>query len=207
MPSPKFDAIQIQFSRKIGDPVSTAATAGAFASVAVRNAYVNLALEEVFRKYWEGVMGNSEAFLEIFPELHKSIQKTTSAGGTYTLAATDTFDFFKIIDAYTVSTPKYIKFLKKHLRTVVITGVSSLYTPSTDHFIGFEIEGVLEFYPASSFNAQNVRINYIRKPVDPSSGAAFSNGGTNDIPFNSIWSEEIAETAYLIWKRNQQEGR
>lgn len=207
MPSPKFDAIQVQFSRKAGDPVSTAATAGKFLSIAVRNSYVNLALEEVFRKYWEGVLGDTDKFLEIFPELHKSVQKNTTAGGTYVLAGADTHDFFKIIDAYTVSSPKYIKFLKKTLRTIVLTGVSPLYTPSTTHFIGFEIQGTLEFYPASSFDVIAVMINYIRKPVDPANGNAFSNGGTNDIPFNSIWSEEIAETAYLIWKKNQQEGR
>lgn len=205
MASPKLDAINVQFSRKIGDAVASASTAGNILSAAERDTYINLALNEVFRKYWELVQGNSEKFLEIFPELHKSLQVTTTAGGTFVLAAANSYDFFKMIDAYTVTSPKYIKFLEKTLRTVVVTGANTLYTPSADHLVGFEIEGTLEFYPAASFNAQNVKINYIRRPVDPANGNAFSNGGTNDIPFYSIWSEEIAETAYRIWRTNQQE--
>ena len=207
MPSPKMDLINVQFSKKIGDAVSAASTAGEILSAAERDAYINLALNEVFRKYWESAQGNSEKFLEIFTELHKPIEIATTAAGLYTLAAENTFDFFKMIDAYTVITPKYIKFLKKTLRTVVITGTNELYVPSTTHFIGFEVEGVLEFYPTTSFDIQDVKINYIRKPVDPSTGAAFTNTGTNDIPFNNIWNEEIAETAYQLWKMNQQEGR
>lgn len=205
--SPKFDSCSVQFAKKIGDAVATAATAGNILSVAERETYLNLALNEVFRKYWAGVQGDTEKFLEIFPELHKSIQVTSTAGGLYVLAAATTFDFFKMIDGYTVTSPKYIKFLKKTLRTIVITGTNSLYVPSATHFIGFEIEGTLEFYPAASFNAQNVKINYIRKPVNPTTGNAFVNADTSDIPFNAIWSEEIAETAYQIWRTNQQEGR
>lgn len=275
MASPKFDAISVQFSKKIADTVATAATAGTILTVAERETYINLALNEVFRKYWAGVQGDSKKFLEIFPELLRSFQITTISTGTFNLAlplvpltgtidptastsvtgvntlfltelevgdrilvtgltrivativsntsltvtqaftdvANDTspekyasvYDFFKMIDAYTVTSPKYIKFLDKTLRTVVITGTNNLYTPSATHLIGFELEGTLEFYPAASFNAQKVKINYIRKPVNPTTGEAFVNGDTRDIPFNAIWSEEIAETAFRIWQQNTQE--
>ena len=183
MASPKFDAISVQFSKKIADTVATAATAGTILTVAERETYINLALNEVFRKYWAGVQGDSKKFLEIFPELLRSFQITTISTGTFNLALplvpltgtidptasvsvtgvntlfltelevgdrilvtgltrivativsntsltvtqaftdvdNDTspekyasvYDFFKMIDAYTVTSPKYIKFLDK----------------------------------------------------------------------------------------------
>lgn len=201
----KFKAAQLAFARKIGDAVTLASDAGNILSATERDTYINLALNELFRKYWAGVQGDSKKFLEIFPELLKSLQITTTAGGIFTLAAANTYDFFKIIDAYTVSGSSYIKFLEKTKRTIVITQANLNYVPSTSNFLAFEVEGILEFYPASSFNAQNVRINYIRRPVDPSTGSEFSNGGSNDIPFYAIWIEEIAEIAYQLWKTNQQE--
>ena len=200
----KFDSLSIQFSKKIGDTVATSSAAGTILTVAERETYINLALNEVFRKYWAGVQGDSDKFLEIFPELFRSVQATVTTG-VYTLAAATTYDFFKMIDAYTTSTPKYIKFLKKSLRTVVIAETNTLYVPSATNLIGFEVEGTLEFYPVASFPSTSVELNYIRKPVDPANGLAYTYSSTTDIPFNAIWSEEIAETALQIWRQNTQE--
>lgn len=204
MATPLFDDCSVRFSRKIGDAVASASTAGNILSANERTEYINQAANELFRKYWEAVAGNIERFIEIFPELHKTASVTTDIHGIVSLSASGTYDFFKIIDGHS---SQYIRFLDKALWLTVYGSENSLYVPSTDRFYGFELSGSLRFLPAASFNAQAVTIAYIKRPVDPTNGNALTQGGTYDLPFYSIWNEEIAEIAYQIWRTNQQEGR
>jgi len=205
MPSPKFDSLNVSFSKVIGDVVISASTNGMILSNAERDGYINRALDELFRKSWEGVQGDSKQFIEIFPELYKSQTITTTADGTYTLAANNTFDFFKAVDG--ILDTSLIKFLKKSLYAIVKTNSNQMYLASPTNLLAFEIQGTISFFPASSFNAKTVILNYIRRPVDPSTGSGFTNGGTNDHPFNAIWHSEILKIALQLFLIDTQEMR
>lgn len=205
MPSPKFDTLNISFSKIIGDVVAAAGTSGSILSDDERDGYINRALNELFRKYWEGVQGDHKRFIEVFPELFKSQDITTTAGGTYALAAANTYDFFKAVDG--ILSSSLVKFLDKSLFAVVKTNSNQMYLASTTNLLAFEIQGTITFLPAASFNAQTVTLNFIRRPVDPSTGSGFTNGGTNDHPFNAVWHEEILKIALQLFLIDTQEMR
>ncbi len=202
MATPKFDKISVEVSRRVGDPVVSAPTAGTFMTAAERNAYVSKALMKLFNEVWASVGGNNSAFIELFPELMRDDTITTTPGGEYTPSAGngDAY-FFKIIDGAKSST--YIKALDKVLYRTVKLGVSDLYTPSSTNLFVFEIEGVLKFLPASSFNAQSVDISFIRQPIQSDGNFIVQSSG-EDSPFYDQWNSKIAEIAELLIKTDRQ---
>lgn len=198
----KFDACNISFSKAIGDVVAAAGTSGNKLTDDERDGYINRALNKLFTEYWTAVKGRTEAFIDIFPELLRDVPITTTAGGIFVLAASGTYDFFKLHSAY--KSTQIIKCLDKTLKAIVVTSNNELYTPSTSNFIAIEIEGTIAFYPAASFNAQAVNIQYVRRPIDIT-GAAFTNGGTYDHPFNANWNDTIVSIALELFKQDTQE--
>lgn len=202
MASANFDAINVELSRRIGDPVATAGTAGKVLTSAERDAYVNKAMQKLVADVLLGLNGNNEAFIEIFPELVVPRTFTTTAGGTYVIAGSSNADFFKLIDGF-LSTV-YIKVLPKHLYNIVKLGINDLYVPSASNLFAFELAGTLYFLPASSFNAQSVTMNFIKRPVhtDGSFYSAGDSGG--DIPFYPHWNSKIAEIAEELVRIDRQ---
>lgn len=208
MATPLFDDVSIEFAKAIGDYIAsmTAATEGNKLTAAERNGIVNKALSELFRQTWQQVGGNAEAFIEIFPELLVERQITTSAGGTYTVANPN-LDFNKIVDARKNTGSVFITALPKTLRQIVITSKHPHYVPSAAKPYVFEISKVLEFYPASEYNAQTVYISFIKVPVDPTTGAVLTQGGSYDSPFYAHWHRAIVEIAKQIYlDMSQQKG-
>ena len=78
-----FDEIDIEISRRIGDPVATAATAGKKLTATERNAYTNKALLKYFNDHWAVLKGNIDLFIAMFPELIVNDQITTDVNGEY----------------------------------------------------------------------------------------------------------------------------
>lgn len=202
MAAPKLDACNISFSKAIGDVVASASTSGNKLTDDERDGYLNRAMNKLFTEYWTAVKGRTEAFIDIFPELLRDVQVTTTAGGAFVLAASGTYDFFKLHSAY--KSTQIIKCIDKTLKAIVVTSNNELYTPSTSNFIAIEIEGTIIFYPLASFNAQTVNIQYVRRPI-AIDGTAFTNGGTYDHPFNANWNETIVQIALELYKQDTQE--
>ena len=199
----KFDACSLSFSKAIGDVVTSVTASGNKLTDDERDGYINRAMNKLFTEYWTAVKGNTEAFIDIFPELLRDVQVATTAGGLYVLAASGTYDFFKLHSAY--KSTQIIKCVDKTLKAIVVTSNNELYTPSTSNFIAIEIEGTIAFYPAASFNAQAVNIQYVRRPVLSTTGGAFFNDGTVDIPFNANWNDTIVSIALELYKQDTQE--
>ncbi len=202
MATPKFDRISVETSRRIGDVVASAATAGKTMTANERTAYVNKALLKLFNREWKKVDGNNTVFIEIFPELMRDDTITTTAGGEYTPSAgnNDAY-FFKIIDGGKSSV--YIKALDKILYRTVKLGISDLYTPSSTNLFVFEIEGVLKFLPSASFISQSVDISFIRQPIQ-SDGNFIVRSTGEDSPFYDQWNSEIAEIAEQLIRTDRQ---
>lgn len=206
MPSPKFDFCSIALSRLLGDPVAAATSGGVWLTQAMREAVLNEALQEFFRRYWVATEGDVRLFAQLFPENLRVVDITTTSGGEYTIetgSPSFTFDLYQVVDGFKSTT--YIRFLNETLYSVVKTGINLQLVPSASKPLAFKLGGKLMFFPASEYNAQTVSISYIRKPVNPSTGGVFAAAGTYDIPFGAIWINEIAAIAEELYKKYNQE--
>lgn len=204
MASPIFDDYSMRLAKGIADPVATAATNGTILTALSRDEYVNKAMMELIRKYWELVKGDIESFIDLFPELVGTDSITTDANGIYAITSTKIRDFFKIINATKSTT--YIKTLPKHLFTVIKTSRFDDMAPDSDNPVVIEIDKSLYFFPAADFNAKAVSVYYLKMPLNPTDGTALTNAGTYDSPFYSIWGEEIVNTAIEIFRKDTQRG-
>lgn len=201
MPSPNFDRICVELSRRIGDPVTTASsTASKVLTAAERDAYVNKAMHKLVGDIWLGLGGDEKKFIEIFPELYDEISGNTAANGTFDTTSSYG-DFFKLIDGYKGST--YIKTIPKYLANIVKLGINAMYVPSATNYFMYEKESVIYFLPATEFNVQAVNISYVKKPTK-SDGSFYSNGDTSDIPFYPHWNSKIAEIAEELVRIDRQ---
>lgn len=205
MASPLFDSISMRLAKRISDPVASAATNGTILTAAARDEYINKAMMEIIRKYWELVKGDTQTFIEIFPELVKTATFNTTAGGTLVISTSTFKNFFKIINAIK-GTTVYIKSLPKHLYTVVKTGRFDDVAPDSDNPVVFEIEGTLVFFPSADFNVQSVTAFFLTLPLDTSGGTLYNGHATVDSPFLPIWNEEIAQIAEELFRQDTQRG-
>lgn len=207
MPSPNFDKIQIYFSQKIGDPVSTASTTKPTSNTTkeTRNIYINRAMMKLFNDVWLQVQGNVEKFIEIFPELYKIMPMTTDSSGKVAALPSSYANYFVSIEGEKNTGNERIKFVEKVLYQTVKNSQNKQYLPSATNLFGFEISKAFEFYPASEFNAQDIRVAIVIMPLT-TSGGQFSDNGSEDIPFSAHWHEMISELALQIWKEDNQGG-
>ena len=190
MATPLFDAIDVEISRRIGDPVATASTAGKRFTAAERNAYTNKALLEYFNRKWEAYGGDAKRMLELLPELAISVPVTTDANGEYTLASPNLF-LAKLVDGTLTSNSLYVKLMPQHLYNIVVSGDNSLYVPSATNLMVFEFATYLKFFPSATFNAVSVDIHFLRQPIQ-NSGVLIAQNGTQDSPFRWHHNSNIA---------------
>ena len=209
MPSPRFDAMSVDLSKKIGDYKAAAGTDGEKVTANERNAILNRALAELFNTKWNEVKGDKNLFIQIFPELYREVEITTASTGLYTIGVIGNldFDFYATFDARKDTGNVYITSLQKGLYQIVKSSKHPHYIPSATKPYVFEVNRVLEFLPATEYNAQKVKHSYIKFPVNPSDGTPFGAAGTYDSPFYSSWHEIIVEIAKQIYlDMSQQKG-
>lgn len=206
MSTVRFDAISVMVSRMTGDPVAAGGTAGEFFTAAERNGYVNKALNDFFAQMWRELGFDYKAMVRAFPELSKiTTSVNTSSAGIYDIKSSGSYqDYFKLIDAYKSSGSTHIRVMAKELYVSALLGLNSLYTPSATNLMVFELADGLHFLPASSFSTQGVILHYIQLPVDPTSGAFLTEGGSYDSPFGIQWDAVIAEIAAKMIKQDRQ---
>ena len=207
MPTPKFNAIALQFMEIINDHTTVAGSpevvvAGKILNtVAKIETFVNRGLLQLFTEVLLQSNGDPETIGRILPELIKPMTPTTTAGGIYTLA-TPYLNYFNPAGSplRTVDS-KVIRQIDNSLVNEVLSGMIEEYTPSADSLFFYENGGIFTFLPLTEFNAKALSLYYVAKPVNQTTGLAFTSGGTYDSPFQEHWTMKIAELAadiYLI---------
>jgi hypothetical protein len=207
MPSPRFDALNVYFSKKIGDPVASAATTTPTSGLTddERDVYLNRAMMKLFNMKWNEVLGDVEKFIQLFPELYIPMPLTANSGGVVAPGLPSGYlNYKRPVEGYLPSGTR-IKFVENILYPTVRNSKHKHYLPSTTNLFGFEIGGNFEFFPKAPFNSQTFTIMIIKLPLQ-STGAVFTNGGAEDIPFYPDWDELIVETALQIWREDNQGG-
>lgn len=204
MSTPNFDLISLELAQRINDSVVAANNDGTTLTADQRTSFVNKALHKLFNDMWIGVRGDKKKFLEIFPELSSDNLITTTSAGIYTVAS-PILDFFTIIDGLKSSGNIYIPAIDDYYWNVVKSGMNEDYTYTANEPAVIEHNRILNFFPASDYNAKAVTINYIKMPLDPLTGGFLTQGGATDSPYYPHWNSKIAEIAEELFRISAQD--
>lgn len=203
MPTPKFDAIAIEFIKRIPTTFKTSFTAGtlmpdSYALPAVQiTDYVNRGMINMFNDYWKITKGNPLIFSKLFPELVRISTTTTFGGGTYTIA-TPNLDFKAIVGGLIGTT--FIKVWDPTKYTIAISGIYPEYVTTTNKPAIIQMNKKLSVFPyVITPQDASVIMHYIALPIDPTTGTALAQNGSSDSPFDANWNTEIADHAYSLF--------
>jgi hypothetical protein len=209
MPTPNFDRIDIEISRRIGDTVANAANDGTVLTATERNAYTNKALLKLFNIEWNKAVTKAEKFerpskylIRAVPELVERSSLLTLTAGNY-LIASPHFDFFTIIDAET-DDEKFITVWDTDLYEIARTQRHRHYIATAEKPSVIQLDKLLAFFPLSS--TFGFYMTYIKMPMSPTTNGAFlTQGGAVDSPFLPHWNSIIAEIGEQLFRTDSQE--
>ena len=207
MPTPKFNRILQEFSKRIGDRLDTsfdpegsvAFPAGTILAAVDAIAYVNKALHAYHGAIWENVQGDTQAFVRFFPELVSPPTSIAFTSGVFTVA----FHYFKLFGAYKTST-NVIRIADEQALTALLVGKYPLHPPSADKPIIVPVKDKLYIFPASETAAN---ILFITQPLNPTNGNFLIQNGIYDSPFYDSRNHAIATMAeQLYWNEKKPGG-
>lgn len=198
MATPKFDRIAVEFSQRIYDPITVTSgvmSAGAVLTIPDICTYVNKALLGFFNDMWIAKK-DIASFTQMFPELIRTATITLTAGSQYTLA-TPNLDYFTILSGQ--YSTKYISAPPVYLYHVYSTGKNLNYAADSNNPIIFEMNKIFSVQP-TSIKSTTIEILFIKQPLDPTTGAFYTQNGSYDSPFYDHWNSKIAEYAEKLYK-------
>ena len=221
MATPKFDRIAIEFIKKIPDEFQTDFTAGSGEMPAAYvldtadkiSDYVNRALHTYFNSTWNAIrqkvtdrQEQRMEFAKIFPEM---IPKTAEFELPLIIGMDDKYrDFYDVFTGYLTSTNRMIRFWENDKLALVQTSKILRYTPTEKNPVIIKTENnkliVLEIFP-DSLNGESAIINYIKFPVDPSTGEYLEQDGSIDVPFNETRIPDIVNIAFELYLQDTQQ--
>jgi len=204
MPTPRLDQLCVEFVKRLPDKLRSPFVPGldylpdAF-NIGAESIidYINRALQQHFNNDWQSVGGDEQKFIRIFPELVKVSSAVTLTSGNYDIASPHK-DFFKIIGGMTVTGNKYIKPKDENLYTVYLSQeYGNTLAPTANDPAIIQVNNMLAVFPQSL--AEQIKIHYIRRPVDPTTGNSFTQNGDGEIdsPFYEHWNNAIVDVAYM----------
>lgn len=211
--TPKFDRIASDFVRRIPEQFKTAFTPGSgnlpdtysLKKEVIIN-YVNRALQELFNQYWTALQGNYKKFITMFPELaFRTPNKVKFNGQGYYDIANPYLDFYRLINGMTEGTKKYVKQWDNHIYHLAITGEYAEYTATNENPALIQIANGLAVFPQdlntalSGPSLKELRLLYVKYPVDPTNGNFLTQNGDHDSPYFDHWNKQIADIAYLMY--------
>jgi hypothetical protein len=199
MATPKFDRMSVEFSKRINDPVAAEGTDGKFVTSAVRELFLNQALQALFGMYWEKTGGDPTSFHSLFPEL--VVPRTVTLSSSKYTIATPNLDFKKLVEAVPAS--KYATILPATKKSSAEIGYPSYNAGSANNPVAVESGGIIYVYPAASFVSSSTVLTIIVQPLDPTTGGYLTGGGSYDSPFAPNWEEEIIQTATRIFDKDK----
>ena len=157
--------------------------------------YINKAMMELFNDMWQSAGAKVEKFISIFPELVKMSNPVPFENGNYTIASPYK-DFYKLIGAIVDGTNKFIKVKPEYLYTVYLSGeYGDILKPTADDPVIIQIHDMLSIFPQDL--SSQIKFQYIKVPLNSSTGALLEQNGSEDSPYFEHWHEAIVSRAYL----------
>lgn len=204
MATPKFDRMSVALSRLIADPVSAAGDAGSVLTANERNLYISRAMLLLFNEIWVKSGGDVFLFAGICPELLREQAVTTTSGGTYSIiGGSNMRDYYAMVSGIISTT--YIGLKPAGWLHLYKSSYNADIIPTAADPVMIEAEGIVYFFPAASFNAQSVTLQFVKQPVEPSNGNLLSQNGTTDSPFKDHWEDKIINIAQQLFLKEAQE--
>jgi hypothetical protein len=215
MSTPKLDRLAINFIKRIPDSFETAFVAGSgvMPDANVLDAeqiisYLNQAMLKLFNMKWNEAFAmakgkNAKAmryFMGLLPEAVKYSNEMTADvafNGTVYVLATPHLDFFKVIAAIGKD-DQFIRVWDESKYLLAITGEYDEYVATEANPAIIQTRTFLSVFP-TSLTSFTFRIQYLALPLDPTTGAYFTQNGSYDNPFNEQWNDTIVELAYKIY--------
>lgn len=156
--------------------------------------YINRALQDFYGEHWKGLGADPRSFLRYFPEMQKTSDNLTLTAANYTIA-TPHLDLGALIGAITKTSGKYIKAKDSDLYMLYLSEEYDQFLPTANDPAIIHAGNVLAVFP-QTFTDQ-IKIHYIPKPVDPTTGGFLTQNGSYDSPFDYHWNKFIVDMAYL----------
>lgn len=194
MPSPKFDYLNVELSRRLNDVVSDATNDGKIYTSQRRSNYLNQAMQYITKYVYNLVQTLSQnqelknsIYFKILPDLIviETIQSQINPARIEfnKLNIQDTIFLIKTNDS------KYFTPLSPYNYHIALSNYNTLYKFTIDNpaftFINNKIYILPDSYPQSNFN-----VTYFANPIK-TNGTYFNANDTEDIPFSSRFYEQI----------------
>ena len=182
MASPIYDALSVQHSKNIGDPVSPASTDGKIWSSVQRDNHFNVAIKRWMLRQAQG--DNLNALGGYVGSESQSLSSNVVARSTYTGGV------FYIISAYNATNSVFIDRLDEGMRLDIVNGRIPFLTPTTYQEY-WSREGLnIRIYGAGA--TDSVTLHYVKEHTDLSAGASA------DIVVPKTYHGEILDLAYKV---------
>ncbi len=196
----QFDNIAVDFVGRIPDQFQTAFTPGtevmpaSFVLTAAQiSNFVNRALQKFFLDSWQLL---NKRIVEVFPELSKYSADLTLTAGNYT-RVTPHLDLYKILGAVGQTNDKYIRPVLDDKYTLYLSGKYDEFIPTVDAPAIIQVNDLLAVFPQTF--AELIKVNYVRTPVDPTTGIFIVQHTGADSPYFTHWNSSIADIAYQMY--------
>lgn len=221
MPTPKLDKLATKFITKIPTTFKTAFEPGTMAmpdsEVLSKKdiiRYINEAMITLFNlKYNEAFQyaKGKEAtaikyFVGLFPELVKSTTTLTTdveIEGTAYIIDTPYLDVFKVISAIGKDN-QFIKVWDATKFTLVLSAEYEEYTATEEDPALIQMNNIIFIFP-TDISDFTFKFQYIKLPVNPTTGGELEQNGEYDSPFSIQWDNNIVDIAYGIYQQEAQE--
>jgi hypothetical protein len=217
MATPKIDRLVTSFCKRINDPATFQTSVLQDGDILTANEvmeYINKAMFELFRKYWELVKGDKQKFIQIFPELVKTryvdftFDTSEALHRTIYTIANPNLDYYCLVDASHQAT-KYIQVLPENLYNTVLTGKVPQYIPTETKPVIIAINKILNVFPRTineSGGLTAVLLNIVVQPLNPTDGSFLTQNGSYDSPYYDTWNDEIVNIAVEMFLQDTQES-
>lgn len=207
MVTTKLNLLATRFMQQIQDPifidpVTNIVTPGQLirSQTEIEN-YLGQAMNKYFEQVWEAVKGSQKDFLNVLPELLDSISITYMIGDSVKdlSALTNMFHVFDVSDSY-IGTDQIEAWNQVHL-TEALSGDNPFYSGNPYKGMIYQKPN-LYLFPANltAIAAFTFNLQFIKLPVDPTTGQFFIINGNYDIPFQINHIAEIADIAVNLFK-------
>lgn len=221
MSTPKFDDLCIKFIKRIPTTFETAFTAGSgtMPDSLVLPAddiarYINEGMKTLFAKKWEEAFAYAKGkpdlavkyFAGLFPELVKfsaTLDTDDDLQGVAYVIDNPLLDLFQII-AGNGKDGQYIKVWDPSKFALASTGEYEEYTATEADPALIKVDNIIFTFPGN-LTDWTFKIQYIKLPIDPTTGDPLLQNGDYDSPFYPIWTEQILDLAYEIYLLEAQE--
>lgn len=197
----KFDSIATNFIKLIPTTFKSTFTPGggampdSYALLAAQiSDYVNRAMMKLFNDEWARLGGDTKAFTKVFPELQDISGAVSLDAGNYTIA--NPYLNFKKLIGCTKQDGNYIEIWPDYIYAYAKAGKYQ-YVATTDNPSIIQINNLLAIFPQSS--SFSIIFQYIKLPLDKTTGNPLTQNGSNDSPFSYEWNERIAQIAYELY--------